>query len=122
MKCYVIDAKEGVIYEREYTPYTNDINDILGCSIFCVGGYLNDKADAVLVDDEGLLKNPEHFFQIGIDGQPLAGHGVVTGCDAHGDPQGPTISIEELAAMGVYKANPLGGSVVWALTPMKIRR
>ena len=46
--------------------------------------YLNKEQDAVFVDEEGLLKGPTHFFYIEGTHQPLAGRGVVIGCDEEG--------------------------------------
>lgn len=47
--------------------------------------YLNKEQDAVFVDEEGLLKSPTLFFYIEGTHQPLAGRGVVIGCNEEGE-------------------------------------
>jgi hypothetical protein len=56
----------------------------IGCDLVEVV-YLNNKRDGVFVDEEGLLKGPTDFFYIEGTHQPLAGRGVVVGCDEEGE-------------------------------------
>lgn len=51
--------------------------------------YMNRERDAVFVDEEGLLKNPTMFFYIEGFDNPLAGRGVVVGCDSEGETISP---------------------------------
>jgi hypothetical protein len=58
--------------------------------------YLNEARDAVFVDEEGLLKGPQHFFFIEGCHQPLAGRGVVLGCNEEGDSVNPVLTLDWL--------------------------
>lgn len=61
--------------------------------------YMNRERDAVFVDEEGLLKNPTMFFYIKDFHQPLAGRGVVVGCDSEGETISPRkVTLEWLQA------------------------
>ena len=42
------------------------------------------EGDCIYVDDEGLLKEPEHFFYVRGMQQPLAGNGLVVGTSPAG--------------------------------------
>jgi hypothetical protein len=41
--------------------------------------------DAIFVDDDGLMKEPQRFFQIATAHQPFAGKGLIIGADHNGD-------------------------------------
>ena len=67
-----------------------------------VGGYIEhavwlDAANCVIVDEEGLLKNPQHFFTIEGAHQTFAGDGVVIGSD-EGETTAATTSLAWLSA------------------------
>jgi hypothetical protein len=77
-----------------------DIHDIqkhLDCRFFDAVR-INDKGDAIYVDDEGLCRE-------GMKGvfkasewypDPLMGCGIVLGCDCSGESQPPTVTLEEV--------------------------
>jgi hypothetical protein len=53
--------------------------------------------DSILVDEEGLYKDPQEQKFFGVEGsfpQPLAGIGVVTGADDSGDTIEPSLDID----------------------------
>ena len=62
----------------------NAMYKAIGCDLV-EAVYLNKEQDAVFVDEEGLLKEPTLFFYIEGTHQPLAGRGVVIGCDEEGE-------------------------------------
>jgi len=66
-----------------YRKLSNPLGPKVDC--FCIG--MNwPNGDALYVDDEGLLKPGMRLFEIGrIDGQPLAGNGLILGSDAEGN-------------------------------------
>ncbi len=57
---------------------------LINCSLV-EAVYLNKEQDAVFVDEEGLLKVQTDFFYIEGTHQPLAGRGVVIGCNEEGE-------------------------------------
>ena len=48
------------------------------------------------MDDEGLFKDSQEFFMIGNYPSPLAGRGLVIGCDAEGESISVQSSIDNL--------------------------
>ena len=94
MRAILIDPVERTITEVEHDGNYKSIYPQLGCDLFtCV--YLEND-DAMFVDDEGLLKGGQHFFKLNTYPQPLAGRGLILGCDADGETAGATISLEEI--------------------------
>jgi hypothetical protein len=53
--------------------------------------------DTLYCDDEGLLKNPENFFLLDSYQQPIAGNGLILGCDDEGDSVDVSMSLDELS-------------------------
>lgn len=68
-------------------------------SVFCVGlSWPN--GDTLYVDDEGLLKPGMRLFDPGRrDRQPLAGNGLILGCDDEGNSVDAKIGLVELQTM-----------------------
>jgi Domain of unknown function (DUF3846) len=94
MRAILIDPVERTITEVEHDGNYKSIYPQLGCDLFtCV--YLEND-DAIFVDDEGLLKGGQHFFKVNTYPQPLAGRGLILGCDADGETVGATISLAEI--------------------------
>lgn len=58
--------------------------DTIGCDTVALAVELENR-DTVFVDDEGLLKDAEHFFEIEGAPQPFAGNGVIFGCTKSGN-------------------------------------
>lgn len=52
--------------------------------------------DAIYIDDEGLLKDPEYFFAVN-GSQPIAGRGLVLGTTSKGESADATITLADLA-------------------------
>ncbi len=81
MKAYFINAVTKTITEIRLTKDYRDIQKAIGCDCFTVAGTMRN-GDSLYVDDEGLLKEPENFFYAPqFYPSPLAGNGVVLGCD-----------------------------------------
>lgn len=98
MKAYLIDPWTRTITAVEYSGDYQEIYQHIGASCFDCARFA-DNGDGVFIDDEGLLKNGEQsFFAIWGYPQPLAGKGLVLGCDADGESVEPQISLEELRA------------------------
>jgi hypothetical protein len=96
MRAIVIDAKKQQVYEQ-------DIRGSLKCLQQIVGGYIElathiDDEHDLFVDEEGLLKQPEHFFEYEGAHQPFAGNGVIVSHDDEGETKGAKLSLEEVRA------------------------
>ena len=74
--------------------YTN-IYQHIGADCFdCARVYPN--GDGIFVDDEGLLKNPQHFFIHRNYPSALTGKGLMLGVDNEGESIAPQTDIETL--------------------------
>lgn len=88
---FLIDPASNSISRLEF-PTGKRVLDVMyeaiGCDLVEIV-YLNGERDGVFVDEEGLLKPQKDFFYIEGTHQPLAGRGVVLGCDSEGETISP---------------------------------
>lgn len=82
-KAILIDALNKQVREVTLPDGLQGWYNAIGCDLVTVAFHISDR-DSVLVDDEGLLKEPMHFFLYDGYLQPLAGNGLVVGCDEEG--------------------------------------
>ena len=75
MKAIKIDAEKGRVSEVEVTGLA-DMQAAVKGNIE-VGYYFPNSTDVIYVDEEGLLKDPEHFFLIEGETELLAGNGLI---------------------------------------------
>lgn len=97
MKAILINATKKTIEEVD-VPSENTLKtwySLIGCNLVTCAFYINE-TDSVLVDDEGLLKQPQHFFTYEGFHQPLAGSGLVVGCDEEGETTSVKTTLEEV--------------------------
>ena len=78
MKALLINSTERTVTTVDYADY-RDIQRYVGGPF--AGACVFDNGDALLVDDEGLYKDHEHYFFVNGMAQPLAGNGLLTGRD-----------------------------------------
>ena len=90
-----IDAKKGVLSQW----YKN-----IGCDLVQVGHYISEH-DSILVDEEGLFKNPSNFFSYYGAIQPFAGNGLIVGVDEEGETVGCDITLEEATLNVIFLSN-----------------
>ena len=98
-KAFLIDPETQEISEVIYQGVYTDIYKHIGADCFDVARF-NDKGDGVFVDDNGLAMEPNKFFLIRGNVNPLAGKGLVLGCDDKGDSVAPSkgVTLEWLKA------------------------
>lgn len=101
MKAFLIDPFERAITEVEYSGNYRDIYTLCQYDTFDVVTF-NKHLDGVFVDDEGLFKPDQAFFSIADYPQPLAGRGLVLGCDEEGASVAPTVTLEELEELVTF--------------------
>ena len=94
---FMIDPVTRTIVRLDYGGDYREITAALGCSLFDVARF-NEHRDVAYIDDEGLLKNPMHFFAVNGYLQPLAGRGWILGTDEAGDSVTPTVDMKWLRA------------------------
>lgn len=99
MKAILIDPFNVSVTEVEHNGDYKHIYTLLShpehpVTCFTVVGIEND--DAIYVDDEGLFKEPKHFFIWNTYPQPLAGRGLILGTNADGDSKSPVITVDQV--------------------------
>lgn len=96
MHAVLIDPFKREVTDIEYSGDWREIRTLIDCDIFTVA-HIGDGND-VFVDDEGLLKDLYSTAFFAVDGypQPLAGKGLVLGCDDEGESVSPSIKAEDL--------------------------
>lgn len=95
MKAFLIDPFTRTIETVEHDGSLDSIYELTGCSCFTVAEF-DEEGNGAYVDDEGLLKpNQEFFFMSGYP-QPLAGRGLVLGCNEDGETIEPTLTLNDL--------------------------
>lgn len=112
-KGYLIDPEaKKITHVNHDTKDYKQIYDLIDCkpSPFVIV-HLDDE-NIIFIDDEGLLKNPRYFFNIKGYPQPLAGKGLVLGCDSDGDTVSATIEYEDLKKLITYSEHKFHGAVV----------
>jgi hypothetical protein len=72
--------------------------------------------DALFVDDEGLFKNPQRWFQMAGGYQPFAGKGLIIGSDDHGEAQSCETSLD-LVRVSVIFLERFGDGLIQARLP-----
>ena len=82
-KAILIDTANKEMREILVSGY-QDLLKYLKCETLAVGMRLPN-GDTLYIDDEGLLINPELFFMIRGNDRPMAGNGVIIGCDGGGN-------------------------------------
>lgn len=115
MKAMLIDPNARKMTEVKYSGDYRDIYKLIGADTFDVAR-INDEGDGIYIDDNG-LENPVYNF-IGIKGypQPLAGKGLLLGCDVEtGKSKEASVSKEWLKA-NVFWVELLFKNV-WGVTP-----
>jgi len=107
MKALKIDSEKGIVIEVE----SNGLSDLQEY----VGGWITvglslpldgETTDTLFVDDEGLLKNPEHFFLWEVEKgiyvdekikwRSFAGNGIIVGTDTNGESVDCTLSMADV--------------------------
>jgi hypothetical protein len=108
MKAILIDPFTKTITEVEHNGDYKQIYELIGCYCFTAVN-LDNKGNAVYVDDNGLIEdidNQQFFMIFNQDGVPavLAGKGLILGCDAEGESVSTTISLEAARSIVAWRA------------------
>lgn len=90
MRAILIDPHAKTVTEVEHDGTLEGIYRAIGADCVCTVGLGVDR-DAVFLDDDGLFREGQEFFSIGEYPHPLAGKGLVLGCDAEGESCAPVL-------------------------------
>jgi len=97
MKAFLINPFDRTVKQVEHTGGLKNMCFLIHCNLVTTVE-LNDQLDTLWIDDEGLLGDLETqaFFTYAGYKQPLAGYGLILGCDDEGASVEPKISIENV--------------------------
>jgi len=98
MRGILIDPFAQEIVEVDYSGDWRDIKKFLQCDLFTTV-YMPDTTDSIFVDDEGLYVENQRYFKFASYPQPLAGMGLVLGCNDEGDSVSCESTLEQVKAM-----------------------
>ena len=93
MKAFLIDPEKRTITEVDYDGHHKSIYKLIGADLFDTVRLSG--SDVIFVDDEGLMKNPQHFFKLDGLTSPLAGKGLVLGTNNRGENISPKLVLLE---------------------------
>ena len=96
MRAYLIDPFDRTVKPVDYQGDIKEIYSLIQADCFDCCRFSTGNLDGVYVDDEGLLKPDQEFFMIGNYPSPLAGRGLVIGCDEVGESIGAQSSIDDM--------------------------
>lgn len=114
MYAYLIDPFARTVTEVEHSGDYKQIYTLTDCETF-TAVVINTAGDSVFIDDEGLINGKEQaFFRFEGYPEPLAGKGLILGCNSNGETVVPYITLEEATA-AVYFTMParINGQIVW---------
>ena len=96
MKAILIDVYNKDIKEVDYDGTLDFIYFNLACRTFDVVRI--DDVNSIFVDDEGLLRQNQLYFEYSASGRvfQLAGNGLVLGVDDEGNSISPTLTVEDV--------------------------
>ena len=98
MKAFLIDPQAQQITQVEYSGDYREIYEHINAQLFTTATF-NNAGDTCFVDDEGLFNGDNGFFVIAGYPQPLAGRGLVLGCNDEGESTEPSITLNQLRAL-----------------------
>lgn len=99
MQAYLIDPFKQTVTEVQYSGDYTEIYKLIDCDLFTTAQF-NEFGDTVFVDDEGLISGKyQEFFLINGYPQPLAGKGLILGCDNQGESVEPSITLDQAKAL-----------------------
>ena len=96
MRAYLIDPFARSVKQVEYRGAIEEIYSFIQADCFDCCRFSTAHNDGVFVDDEGLFKPDQEFFMIGNYPSPLAGRGLVIGCDSEGESISAKSSVDDL--------------------------
>lgn len=96
MKAILINPFEQSVTEVDYSGDYNQIYEFIEAQMFDVARISHD--DGIFVDDEGLLNSPTHFFEHSDYHSPLAGKGLIVGCNSEGESVDCKTTVDEVKA------------------------
>lgn len=100
MRAIFIDAKNREVREVQNEGNLESWYQAIGCETVTLACQIDD-VNSIVVDDEGLLTGPQHFFANLYPTEPqyLAGNGLIVGVDEEGNTADCTLKVEDVREM-----------------------
>ena len=92
MRAILINPIDHTVTEVEHNGDYRQIYEFIDARLFDVAR-INEHGDGIYVDDEGLFNSVDLFHLQGYP-EPLAGKGLVLGCDEEGNSTAPTVTAD----------------------------
>jgi len=107
MKAILIDSKNKTITDVNVEgDQLQGWYKLIGCKYVEAAHYFNEH-DSIMVDEEGMLTQPEAFFFVEGAHQPFSGNGLVVGVDEDGETVDVNMTAKELIELGVEFIHPM---------------
>ena len=97
LRAILIDPEKHTIEEFVFNGTLDGMYAAIGCNTVC-SVRVNREGDILWVDDNGMLTEGLAVWRWGSFGHPLAGRGLVVGCDEIGRDQDATIALDLVRA------------------------
>lgn len=97
MRAILIDSINKTVVETTIDDTEKVLDQwykAINCDLVEIAHYITNH-DSILVDEEGYLKNPKHFFSYNGGHQPFAGNGLIVGVNDEGESVDCDITLEE---------------------------
>jgi len=110
---FLIDPFARTITEVQWNGDFHHTYQLTDCETYDCAR-INREGDSIYVDDEGLFKEQTAFFHHADYPNPLAGKGLVLGCDKYGESVTPHTTLAELQEKVTF-VTPIRvmGEIVW---------
>jgi len=109
MKAILIDPATEAVFEVDHNPNkAGNLHKWLsdparGMEVRADEFLIINETNRIFIDEEALLKNPKHFFQLRGHHDPIAGRGLVRGYrEKDGAPVDTTLTVEDVRAMVTF--------------------
>lgn len=94
MKAIMINPETQTVEVIEFKGDFRDIQKAIDCRCFTTVSIDGPSMDSIFVDDEGLLASDGYVFDY--LGHPIAGKGMILGCDSEGESISTGLSVVEV--------------------------
>lgn len=94
MRTIIINAADRIVIEAETDGKLASLQKIVDGPIEVVYAGLEEGEHHCYVDEEGMFKQPRHFFMFAGGHQPLAGNGVILGTTKDGNEAACRLSLD----------------------------
>lgn len=109
----LIDPVARTVTEVQWNGDYRHIYELIDCDCYDVAR-INKHGDGIFVDDEGLMKDGMDFFIFDGYPSPLAGKGLILGCDSSGESIKPHVTLADAkAAVRFVQPVSINGHVRW---------